>query len=51
VAFETRQASVVCAGILVADILIPPLPALPAGGELLAADDFLVARADRRGDV
>jgi sugar/nucleoside kinase (ribokinase family) len=37
-----RDASVVCAGILVADIFIPPLPALPAGGELLATDDFLV---------
>jgi sugar/nucleoside kinase (ribokinase family) len=33
---------VVCAGILVADLFVPPLPALPAAGQLLATDDFLV---------
>jgi sugar/nucleoside kinase (ribokinase family) len=33
---------VVCAGILVADLFVPPLPALPSAGQLLATDDFLV---------
>src|SRR5260370_31590670 len=31
-----------CAGILVADIFVPPLPALPEAGQLLATDDFLI---------
>jgi sugar/nucleoside kinase (ribokinase family) len=34
---------VVCAGILVADLVIPPLPELPAPGELVASEDFLLA--------
>jgi sugar/nucleoside kinase (ribokinase family) len=34
--------SVVCAGILVADLFVPPLPRLPAPGELLLVDDFLL---------
>ena len=34
---------VLCAGILVADLVIPPLPALPEPGELAASDDFLLA--------
>jgi sugar/nucleoside kinase (ribokinase family) len=33
---------VVCAGILVADLFAPPLPRLPAAGELLKVDDFLL---------
>jgi sugar/nucleoside kinase (ribokinase family) len=33
---------VLCTGILVADIFVPPLPALPAAGELRATDDFLL---------
>lgn len=33
---------VLCTGILVADIFVPPMPALPAAGELLASDDFLL---------
>jgi len=33
---------VLCTGILVADIFVPPLLALPAAGELLASDDFLL---------
>lgn len=33
---------VVCAGILVADIFVPPLPRLPQAGELQATDDFLI---------
>jgi sugar/nucleoside kinase (ribokinase family) len=33
---------VVCAGILVADIFVPPQPRLPAAGELLATEDFLL---------
>jgi sugar/nucleoside kinase (ribokinase family) len=32
---------VLCVGILVADIFVPPLERLPAAGELLATDDFL----------
>jgi sugar/nucleoside kinase (ribokinase family) len=34
---------VLCAGILVADLVVPPLPELPAPGELAATDDFLLA--------
>ncbi len=33
---------VACAGILVADLFAPPLPRLPAAGELLKVDDFLL---------
>ena len=33
---------VLCAGILVADIFVPPLPSLPAAGELRATEDFLL---------
>ena len=33
---------VLCTGILVADIFVPPLPALPAAGELRATEDFLL---------
>ena len=32
---------VVCAGVLVADLFIPPLARLPVAGELLATQDFL----------
>lgn len=32
---------VVCAGLLVADVFVPPLPRLPAPGELVATGDFL----------
>ena len=34
--------SVVCAGILVADIFVPPLERLPRVGELVVTEDFLV---------
>jgi sugar/nucleoside kinase (ribokinase family) len=34
--------SVVCAGILVADLFVPPLPRLPSPGELLLVEDFLL---------
>src|SRR5690349_11906362 len=34
--------TVVCAGILVADLVVPPLPRLPDAGELLDTPDFLV---------
>jgi sugar/nucleoside kinase (ribokinase family) len=34
--------SVVCAGILVADLFVPPLPRLPSPGELLVVEDFLL---------
>jgi sugar/nucleoside kinase (ribokinase family) len=34
---------VLCAGILVADLVIPPLPDLPEPGELTASEDFLLA--------
>ena len=33
---------VLCAGILVGDVFVPPLPRLPAAGELLVTDDFLM---------
>ena len=33
---------VVCAGIVVADVFVPPLPTLPGPGELIATDDFVV---------
>jgi sugar/nucleoside kinase (ribokinase family) len=33
---------VACAGILVADIFVPPLPLLPAAGALVATEDFLL---------
>ncbi len=39
---NTAETDVVCAGILVADIFVPPLPRLPEAGELLATDDFLL---------
>lgn len=35
-------APVLCVGILVADVFVPPLVRLPAAGELLATDDFLI---------
>ena len=34
--------NVLCVGILVADIVVPPLPRIPEAGELVATDDFLV---------
>ena len=34
--------SVVCAGILVADLFVPPLERLPIGGDLVVTEDFLV---------
>jgi sugar/nucleoside kinase (ribokinase family) len=39
---ELPLPGVVCAGILVADLFVPPLPSLPGAGQLLATDDFLV---------
>ena len=36
-------ARVACFGILVADVFVPPLHELPAAGQLVATDDFLVA--------
>ena len=33
---------VLCVGILVADIFVPPLERLPVAGELVATDDFLI---------
>lgn len=33
---------ILCAGILVADLFVPPLAALPEAGQLLATDDFLL---------
>jgi sugar/nucleoside kinase (ribokinase family) len=35
-------APVLCVGILVADVFVPPLERLPDAGELLATDDFLI---------
>jgi sugar/nucleoside kinase (ribokinase family) len=37
---DPSKIDVVCTGILVADIFVPPLPRLPGVGELLATDDF-----------
>lgn len=37
-----ENVDIVCAGILVADLFAPPLPHLPAAGELLAVDSFLL---------
>jgi sugar/nucleoside kinase (ribokinase family) len=34
--------TVLCAGLLVADLFVPPLTHLPAAGELIATDGFLV---------
>src|SRR5262249_46385851 len=33
---------VLCAGILVADLFVPPLTALPEAGQLISTDDFLI---------
>jgi sugar/nucleoside kinase (ribokinase family) len=38
----TDDAPIVCAGILVADLFVPPLPCLPAAGQLFATGDFLL---------
>jgi sugar/nucleoside kinase (ribokinase family) len=38
-----KQARVVCFGVLVADVFLPPLARLPAPGELQSTDDFLIA--------
>ncbi|BCX05957.1 MAG: kinase [Candidatus Roseilinea sp.] len=38
---DQRSLDVLCAGILVADVFIPPLPHLPRAGELMATGDFL----------
>lgn len=37
-----QPSSVVCAGILVADLFVPPLERLPAAGDLVVTEDFLV---------
>lgn len=34
--------TVLCAGILVADLFVPPLPGLPGPGQLFATEDFLI---------
>jgi len=39
---ESPQCKVLCSGILVADIFVPPMAALPKAGELRATDDFLL---------
>jgi sugar/nucleoside kinase (ribokinase family) len=36
------QSKVLCSGILVADIFVPPMAALPGAGELRATEDFLL---------
>jgi len=36
------RAAVVCAGIVVADVFVPPLARLPGPGELVATEDFVV---------
>lgn len=39
---QAAAPAVLCAGILVADLFVPPLSRLPAPGELLTTDDFLI---------
>jgi sugar/nucleoside kinase (ribokinase family) len=39
----TKRPRVLSAGILVADLVVPPLPELPEPGELVASEDFLLA--------
>ena len=39
---HTAAPSVLCAGLLVADLFVPPLARLPAAGELVATGSFLV---------
>jgi sugar/nucleoside kinase (ribokinase family) len=39
----SARPQVLCAGILVADLVIPPLTELPEPGELAASEDFLLA--------
>jgi sugar/nucleoside kinase (ribokinase family) len=39
----TTRPRVLSAGILVADLVVPPLPELPEPGELVASEDFLLA--------
>lgn len=41
-AADSTAPVVVCAGLLVADLFVPPLQLLPAAGELIATDGFLV---------
>lgn len=41
-ASPTASVDAVCAGILVADIFVQPLQRLPAAGELIATDDFVI---------
>jgi sugar/nucleoside kinase (ribokinase family) len=40
---KDARPQVLCAGILVADLVIPPLSELPEPGELAASEDFLLA--------
>jgi sugar/nucleoside kinase (ribokinase family) len=37
-----NSSPVLCIGILVADVFVPPLERLPGAGELVATDDFLI---------
>jgi sugar/nucleoside kinase (ribokinase family) len=39
---SSEEPYVLCAGILVADLFVPPLAKLPEAGQLLASDDFLI---------
>jgi sugar/nucleoside kinase (ribokinase family) len=41
-ASDDSPPAILCAGILVADIFVPPLSALPEAGQLVATDDFLI---------
>jgi len=40
---SSSTCDVLCIGVLVADILAPPLPRLPAAGELLRVDDLMLS--------
>jgi sugar/nucleoside kinase (ribokinase family) len=43
VSARVPRSSVLCAGIVVADLFVPPLKSLPAAGELRVTGDFLLA--------
>jgi sugar/nucleoside kinase (ribokinase family) len=43
VSARVPRSSVLCAGIVVADLFVPPLKSLPAAGELRTTGDFLLA--------
>jgi sugar/nucleoside kinase (ribokinase family) len=39
---KLADGAIICAGVVVADVFVPPLPRLPEPGELVATEDFVV---------